>query len=256
MTDFALPLTPELAVLLTGAVLGGVVQGVSGFAFGMVAMSVWAWSIDPVEATVMAVFGGLCGQVFSALSAPRPKTTVELLPFLVGGLIGVPIGTQILPYIDAIQFKFLLGTVLAVGCPVMLAAPRVQIAGALGRAGDGAAGIAGGIIGGISGLTGISPAIWGAIRGFDKSRRRELLQTFNMAILTATLVALTLGGAVTTEMAPRLGIVSVALLAPSIIGRKIHQHLPGAATRVIVLTLLTASGIGLVISGVNSTADA
>ena len=38
--------TTELAVLLAGAALAGFVQGLSGFAFSMVSMSIWVWALD------------------------------------------------------------------------------------------------------------------------------------------------------------------------------------------------------------------
>lgn len=241
---------PELAVLLAGAVLGGVVQGIAGFAFGMVALSVWAWSIDPLEAVVLAVFCGLCGQVLVALTIRRQSAPPELLPLLVGGLIGVPIGTHLLPYISEAGFKLFVGTLLAVGSPLMLVAPRLKLVADFGRTGDGAAGVAGGIIGGISGLTGIAPGIWCALRGFDKARQRMLLQGFNMATLTATLAALTWKGAVTVEMLPHLGIVTIALLVPSLAGARIYHQLSDLAFRRVVLLLLTAAGIALLASGI------
>lgn len=40
-------MTPELGLLVVGAAVAGFVQGLSGFAFSMVAMSFWVWGIDP-----------------------------------------------------------------------------------------------------------------------------------------------------------------------------------------------------------------
>ena len=34
-------------VLAAGAMAAGFVQGLSGFGFGMVAMSFWAWTVEP-----------------------------------------------------------------------------------------------------------------------------------------------------------------------------------------------------------------
>ena len=50
-----------ILVIALGAVVAGFVQGLSGFAFGLVAMSIWAWSVEPRLAAVLAVFGGLGG---------------------------------------------------------------------------------------------------------------------------------------------------------------------------------------------------
>lgn len=233
---------------MAGAVAAGLVQGISGFAFGMVAMSVWAWGIDPVEATSMAVFGGLCGQLLSALTIRRRATVSELLPFLIGGLIGVPLGTYLLPHIGANEFKLLLGVILVIACPLMFAAPRIRYVDSMGRSGDGVAGLAGGVIGGISGMTGVAPAIWCVLRGYEKSRQRELLQNFNLATLTATMAVLIWRGNVTNAMLPRLVIVAVALLVPAMLGAKIYRSLSDASFRRVVLILLTLSGVALLAS--------
>ena len=44
-----------------GAVAGGFVQGLSGFAFGLTAMAIWAWSIEPILAGPLVAFGTLFG---------------------------------------------------------------------------------------------------------------------------------------------------------------------------------------------------
>ena len=38
---------PILVAVIAGAVVAGFVQGLSGFAFGMVAMAFWAWLVAP-----------------------------------------------------------------------------------------------------------------------------------------------------------------------------------------------------------------
>ena len=75
-----------------GAVVAGFVQGLSGFAFAMVAMSIWAWTLDPQLAVVLAVFGGLTGQLISAISLRRGFDWRRVGPFVGGGLLGLPIG--------------------------------------------------------------------------------------------------------------------------------------------------------------------
>ena len=40
-------LMTEMWLLAFGAAIAGLVQGISGFAFAMVAMSIWVWGVDP-----------------------------------------------------------------------------------------------------------------------------------------------------------------------------------------------------------------
>ena len=64
-------MTPELGLLVVGAAVAGFVQGLSGFAFSMVAMSFWVWGIDPRVAAVLAVFGSLTGQLVAVFTTRR-----------------------------------------------------------------------------------------------------------------------------------------------------------------------------------------
>ena len=43
-----------LLLIVIGAALAGFAQGVSGFAYSLVALSVWAWGVDPALAAPMA----------------------------------------------------------------------------------------------------------------------------------------------------------------------------------------------------------
>jgi uncharacterized membrane protein YfcA len=240
-----------LAVILAGAVVAGIVQGISGFAFGMVALSIWIWRVDPHEAVVLAVFGGLCGQLLSALRMPRETSMHALLPFLCGGLLGVPLGTWLLPHLSGSTFRLILGLVLLVGCPLMLFSRRAAYFSRGGAAADGTAGFAGGVIGGLSGFTGIAPAIWCTVRGYDKARQRALLQNFNLVTLAATFVLLVWKGSVTRAMYVHLAIVAFALILPSMIGARIYTRLSDAAFRRVVLVLLTVAGGAIVASAAN-----
>jgi uncharacterized membrane protein YfcA len=98
----------QLLVLAVGAAVGGLVQGISGFAFAMVAMAIWVWGVDPQLAAVMAVFGGVTGQIISAIRVRRGWHLPLLWPFLLGSAIGIPLGTRLLPLLDPNRFKLVL----------------------------------------------------------------------------------------------------------------------------------------------------
>ncbi len=238
---------PIFAVAL-GAVVAGFVQGLSGFAFSLVAMSFWAWSVEPKLAAVLAVFGALSGQIIAAFSMRRGFDLELLLPFLIGGLVGVPIGISFLPLLDVHLFKGTLGAVLMVWCPLMLFArhlPRIQ---AGGRFTNGAVGLLGGVCGGIGGFTGAIPTLWCTLRGMEKDAQRSIIQNFNLATLAFTAAAYVASGTVTRDMLPMFGVVAPALLIPTLLGARLYISISETAFRKIVLTLLTASGVALLAS--------
>src|SRR5690606_6911993 len=111
---------PMLWFTLGGAAIAGFVQGLSGFAFSMVSLAIWAWVLEPDLAAVLTVFGVLVGQVAGALSVRQAFPWKSLLPFVIGGALGVPFGLVLLPLLDPAVFKLLLGVVLVVWCSFML----------------------------------------------------------------------------------------------------------------------------------------
>ena len=115
----------QMWVLAVGAAVAGLVQGISGFAFAMVAMSIWVWGVDPQLAAVMAVFGGLTGQIISVIRVRRGWHLQLLWPFVLGSAVGIPIGTRLLPLLDPNRFKLVLGGMLVVCCSAMLATSRL-----------------------------------------------------------------------------------------------------------------------------------
>jgi uncharacterized membrane protein YfcA len=242
----------EWSLLLGGAVVAGFVQGLSGFAFSMVSMSIWVWALDPKLAAVMAVFGSLVGQVIGVFSVPRTLSLRELAPFLIGGLLGIPIGVVLLPQLDAALFKLGLGLLLVTACPAMLFAsklPRVELRHAvLARVADGLAGVGGGFMGGLGGFTGVIPTLWCTLRGMHKAAQRAVVQNFNIAALTVTMAAYVATGAVTRPMWPLLPAVAAAVLVPSLIGARMYHRLSEQTFRRVVLGLLTLSGAVMLVS--------
>ena len=106
----------ETWVLAAGAAIAGLVQGISGFAFAMVAMSIWVWGVNPQLAAVMAVFGGLTGQIISVIRVRRGWQVSLLWPLVLASAGGIPIGTRLLPLLDPDRFKLVLGTMLVACC--------------------------------------------------------------------------------------------------------------------------------------------
>jgi hypothetical protein len=236
----------ELLLLAGGAALAGLVQGISGFAFAMVAMSVWVWGIEPRLAAVMAVSGGLLGQIVGLFTVRRAPRWATLLPFLAGALAGVPLGTWVLPWLDPRAFKLVLGLFLLLCCPAMLLAHRIPRLRAGGRWADAAVGLLGGVMGGIGGFSGVLPSLWVTLRGWDKELQRGIIQNFSLAALTVTLASYVAAGMVTAEMAPKFAVVAPAMLLPALLGARIYHGLSPEAFRRVVLLLLSCAGAAMV----------
>jgi uncharacterized protein len=223
---------------------------VSGFAFGMVSLSIWAWGIEPRLAVVLSVAGGLSGQLLSAFTVRRGLQFATLWPYLAGALAGIPVGVLVIPWLDAGSFRLGLGAILLVFCPLMLLADRLPAVTAGGRLADGLAGLAGGVMGGLGGFTGVVPSLWATLRRYDKDLQRAVLQNFNLAALAVTLGSYVATGIATAAVLPALAVVLPALIIPSLLGARVYRGLSPLAFRRVVLLLLCAAGAAMVLGAV------
>jgi uncharacterized protein len=237
---------PLLGVVALGAAAGGFVQGLSGFAFGLVAMAIWAWWLDPVLAGPLVVFGSLVGQLLSLGAIRRGFDARRVLPVVAGGVLGVPLGVALLRHIDPLAFKLAVGVLLVVWCPAMLLArglPRV-VGG--GRVADAGAGFVGGVMGGLGGLTGPAPTLWAALRGWERDTLRGVFQVYNLAMHALTMATYLATGTVSAEAARLFLVVAPAMLVPALIGARLYRRFSDLAFRKLVLGLLAVSGVVLI----------
>lgn len=244
-------MSSTLVIVALGAVTAGFVQGLSGFAFGLVAMSFWAWVIDPKLAAVLAVAGAFTGQVVAAFSVRRRFDHGRLAPFLLGGLAGIPIGVALLPSLDMTLFKALLGALLVLWCPAMLLAKDLPRVTAGGRIADAVVGLCGGTLSGFGGFTGTLPTLWCTLRGYERDTQRAIIQNFNLAMLAVTLASYIATGLVTREALPLLAVVLPSMLVPAFLGTRLYLGISEVTFRRLVLLLLTASGLTLLGSAIS-----
>ncbi len=238
----------EIALIAAGAAAAGFVQGLSGFGFGMVSMSFWVWGLAPQQMAVLATVGALTGQLLAAFTVRRGARWAQLWPFLAGGLCGLPLGLLLLQTVDARSFRLAVGTLLALWCPLMLLSSRLPKLRHGGRAADALAGIGGGLMGPLGGLTGAIPTLWCTLRGWGRDEQRAVIQNFNLAMLTVTNLAYLQRGLITREHLPAMALVAGALLLPALLGMRVYVGISALAFRNIVLSLLTASGVAMVVS--------
>jgi len=231
-----------LTFVLAGAVVGGFVNGLTGFGTGLTALPFWLQAIEPLVAAQLVSAASVIGHVASVRVISQTIDWRRLAPMLVAGLIGVPIGTWALPWISVAAFKLAVGVVLIGYCTFMLvAAGRLRIA-----AGKRGAEATIGLAGGIAGLSGVMPTVWAALKGWSKEQRRVVLQVFNTITLSAMLAASLAQGLIGRPFLATLTVAIPGTLVGSYAGSLLYRRLDDWRFDRIVLTLLLLSGVGLV----------
>jgi uncharacterized protein len=162
------------------------------------------------------------------------------------GVIGVPIGTFILPHIEPRFFKLGIGIFLVVySCYVLMRKIQKQSAWG-GSAADGAVGFGGGVLGGIAGLSGVLPIVWTDIRGWTKADRRAVVQGFNIAILWLALASHAASGLLTREVLLDAGLALPGTIGGAWLGAYFYRRLGDHGYQRIVMLLLLVSGATLI----------
>ena len=237
-----------IAAIVFGTCLAGFVQGLSGFAFGLVAMSVWAWTIEPQLAGPLVVWGSWIGQVLAFGAVRGGLRWRRAVPFVLGGVCGVPVGAWLLHYIDVGMFRAAVGVVLIAYCSTMLFARRLPTLRRGGRLADGAVGMVGGVMGGLGGLTGPAPTLWCTLRGWHKDEQRSVFQVFNLSMHSLTLTVYFLNGTLTRAMAPAFALMVPVAILPTLGGVLLYRKVDDRVFRRVVLLLLLLSGVVLLLS--------
>ena len=240
-------LTFDLAFFLLATFAAALVAGLAGFAFGLVAAAVWLHILTPVQTATLIIAFGLIVQGVAVWKLRRALQWRRLWPFLLGGLVGVPLGAAVLGWANPDYMRAGVGVLLIAYSIHGLARPAVKpiVAGARADAG---VGLLNGVLGGATGLAGIIVTIWCGLRGWPKDVQRTVFQPVGVSVFAMSAVALGASGAVNADTLRLFAIGLPILLAGTWLGLKLYGRVDDAGFRKIVLTLLLVSGVALLFS--------
>ncbi len=174
-----------LTFFLFAAFAGGFASGLAGFAMGFVVSGVWLHILTPVQTTVLIVGYGLLTQGYGVWQLRHALIWNSIAPFILGGMVGVPIGTILLTYLDPGYLRTGVGLLLVIYGTRGLMQPMLKpVPG--NRLIEAGVGLANGVLAGLTGLPGFIITVWCQLRGwkkdvqrafFNRSCSRRLLQT-------------------------------------------------------------------------------
>ena len=153
-----------LGLFLLAAFLGGLASGVAGFAMGFVVSGIWLHIITPIQTTTLIVGYGLWTQGYGVWKLRHTLNWRNVAPFIIGGAIGVPIGTMLLTSINPAYLRTGVGVLLVLYSIYGLAQPAFKPIKA-GVPADASIGVLNGLFAGVTGLPGLIVTIWAQLRG-------------------------------------------------------------------------------------------
>ena len=240
-------LSLELPIFLIATFAGALVAGLSGFAFGLVAASMWLYILSPLQTASLIIAFGLIVQGYSVWKLRHALDWNKLWPFIAGAAIGVPVGVSLLTWANPQHVRVGVGVFLVLYSLYAWFRPAIGPVKEGGAAADAGVGFLNGILGGMTGLAGILVTIWSGLRGWPKDVQRTVFQPVAVAIFVMGAIWLGARGAVTGETMKLFLVGLPALLAGTWAGLKLYGRLDEGSFRKVVLVLLLFSGAVLVI---------
>jgi uncharacterized membrane protein YfcA len=237
----------EIPIFLVATFAGALVAGLSGFAFGLIAASIWLYILDPLQTASLIMAFGLIVQGYSVYKLRSAVNWKKLWPFVLGAALGVPFGVAILSWANPAHVRAGVGAFLILYSLYALFRPAIAPIKAGGAMADAGVGFLNGVLGGMTGLAGILVTLWCGLRGWPKDVQRAVFQPVAVAIFLMSAVWIGASGAVTPDTVKLFMLGLPALLAGSWLGLKLFGRLDEAAFRKVVLALLLGSGAVLML---------
>ena len=236
-----------LALYLLSTFLGGFTSGLTGFAAGLVVSGVWLHIMTPLQAAVLIAAYGMVNQAYGIWKVRHALQWRRILPFVIGGAVGVPLGAYLVTYLNPAHLRIGIGVLLIAYSTYNLARPRVAPIQS-NPAADTGIGVLNGLLGGLTGLGGVISTIWCQLGGGPKDAQRAIFQPVLFITMTMTTLTFAASGHLFNADILKLFLLGLpALLLGLWVGVTLYGKLDDAAFRKAILILLLISGLSLVL---------
>jgi len=235
-------------LLYAGVLAGAIVSGLAGFAFSAVAGAILLHVLPANEAVPLMMACSIVIQGVCVLTLRRAMRWRENLPYIVGGLVGIPPALYLLDHVDSWTLRVSFGAFLAGYAAYMFFRPAVAyLRPARNPLVDAIVGFCGGLIGGATAIPGAVTTIWCDLHGMTKEEQRGLTQPFIAAMQTAALALMLARRDLPANVVTELAFTLPALAAGTALGIVLFGKVNDAVFRRVVFAILFVAGLGLAI---------
>jgi uncharacterized protein len=238
-----------LVLFCFAAFAGGFVNGLSGFAMGLVVSGVWLHIITPIQTAALIAGYGLLTQGYGILKLRQKLNWRAIRPLSVGTTIGIPIGVLLLTYINPVYMRLGVGVLLVLYAIYSLARPAFKPM-KIDAASDIGIGFVNGLVGGLTGLGGVVSTISCQWRGWTRDVQRAVFQPVLFAAFVVISFSLAVTGAFTTETVKLYALGLPFLLVGLWSGFRLYGKIDDEMFRKVVLLLILLAGLSLIVPAV------
>jgi uncharacterized protein len=236
-----------LSLFLVSTFVAGLTTGLTGFAAGLVASGVWLQILTPQQTAVLIACYGVVNQSYTVWKLRHAFSFRRIVPFIAGGVIGVPLGTMLVAITNPAGIKLVFGVLLIAYSAYGLFRPAIKPVHSNTTI-DSGIGVLNGVLGGLTGLGGVIVTIWVQLRDWPKDVQRSVFQPVIFATMALIVISNAASGAFTVEIGKLFLLGLPALGAGLWVGLRLYGKLNDATFRKAILVLLFLSGGSLLIT--------
>lgn len=263
--SFTLPdgFSPATLALLA-AILGtsAIMSGLSGFGFSAIG-ALCLWLLPPKLGVPLLMSLSTANQLMSLGQLKADMKPIRQwwpqgpAPYLLGGLVGVPVGLAILHALPTSTLMAIFGGVLvAYAAYSMLKPEGLHLSHKSGWIASSLVGAAGGVIGGFTAFPGAAVVIWSGLQRLPKSESRAIVQPYILGLQILSLVMLAIQRPETFDRRFWLLLAyTIPVVLPcTLLGVNLYKSLSDVNFRRVTFMLLGTSGFGLLAKSVGAVA--
>lgn len=232
--------------LFVGSFASGFINGLAGLGTSLFALGWWLQVMTPIEAVatilVMSVVSGIQGMLLVWHSI----NWRVLNRFLIPALIGVPLGLQLLDYINSTALITLVASFLIFYGGFFSFRKHLPNLTRETPLLDSSIGFCGGVLGAVAGLSGALPTMLCSMRPWPKMQQRAVLQPFNFIILGISAMFLALKGGYPLSTVKIMAVSFPITMTASFIGILVFKKLNDDQFRRLLIILMLFSGLFLI----------
>ena len=233
--------------LVAVVILGGLIQGVAGFGFGLFSMGMLVLMMPVSDAVVIVSILSMASIGLNLWTVRGHIPWRDALPILLVSLPTTVLGVYSHTYLDPRWLRLAIAVMILAGCAVAVWSPKrvliravypwALIAGAIG-----------GLFGGLVNMGGPPVVLYTLLKRWEKRMAKAAMSVYFLAAGTVRIAAQISSGLATPPLIRRGVLLLPVALAAAFAGTRIFARLSNERFRYVTTGLLVALAIKVVVS--------
>jgi len=226
--------------------LGSVTQGVTGFGFGLVSVSIMIIFLPPKIVVPIILIHSTLLTMIILFEARRWANLKRIWPLIVTGIVGVPFGMYLLIVLDNAVSRIFIGSIIILFAVAFLTGFRKKIKSE--KLAFIPVGFISGLLSGSAKMGGPPVILFFTNQGIKKQAFRANLIVYFMVLNLVAIPSFILGGLITIEVIKYTILFLPATIFGVIIGTKLVNKVEEKLFQNITLIIVIAAGLLSIIS--------